>query len=121
VVPACCYIITCEKGALMVSGDTYMHPIVADRIASESGLNALVLEVSFPNRLDEIARQSKHLTPKLVAELLEGLPRQDIRIYFYHMKPDYKVEIAVELAQTLNRHYDWVLLDDGDTVPYCFS
>lgn len=118
VVAACGYVVSHASGALLISGDTYMNRDIIRQIDRSPEIHSVVLEVSFPSHMEAIARESKHLTPKLVVELLEAFPRTDLKIYFYHMKPDYKEEIATELAAMLGDRFEWCLLDDGDTVPF---
>jgi cAMP phosphodiesterase len=68
------------------------------RVANRTpDLNAIVAEVSFPNRLRDHALRSGHLTPELLkAELTQLTVRPSI--YAQHMKPQYIADIFSELA-----------------------
>jgi ribonuclease BN (tRNA processing enzyme) len=62
-------------------------------------LAALITEVSFPNRMQDVADVSLHLTPQSLKEELSKLDRE-VPIYIYHFKPAYVEELREELAAT---------------------
>lgn len=62
-------------------------------------LAAVIAECSFPNRLQEVADVSRHLTPQTLAAELAKLKRQ-VPVYLYHFKPPYIDELRDELAAT---------------------
>ena len=62
-------------------------------------LAALITEVSFPNRMQDVADVSLHLTPQSLREELSKLDRE-VPIYIYHFKPAYVEELREELAAT---------------------
>lgn len=62
-------------------------------------LAAIITEVSFPNRMQDVADVSLHLTPKMLGLELAKLDRE-IPIYIYHFKPPYVEELREELATT---------------------
>ena len=62
-------------------------------------LAAVITECSFPNRLQEVADVSLHLTPQTLAQELAKLER-DVAVYLYHFKPPYVEELRAELAAT---------------------
>jgi ribonuclease BN (tRNA processing enzyme) len=66
-------------------------------------LAAVITEVSFPNRLQEVADVSRHLTPQTVAIELAKLDRE-VPVYIYHFKPPYVEELREELAATTLPH-----------------
>ncbi len=66
-------------------------------------LAAIITEVSFPNRLQEVADVSRHLTPQTLANELAKLDR-DVPVYIYHFKPPYVDELREELAATTLPH-----------------
>jgi 3',5'-cyclic-nucleotide phosphodiesterase len=63
-------------------------------------LSALILEVSFPNSMDALAKVSGHLTPQLVAEELKKLNTngRKVRIFLYGMKPGFHDQLKIEIA-----------------------
>ena len=60
-------------------------------------LVALIVECSFPNRLQEVADVSLHLTPATLSRELGKLERS-VDVYVYHFKPPYVEELRQELA-----------------------
>jgi ribonuclease BN (tRNA processing enzyme) len=62
-------------------------------------LAAIITEVSFPNRMQDVADVSLHLTPKTLGVELAKLDRE-IPVYLYHFKPPYVDELRKELAAT---------------------
>ena len=62
-------------------------------------LAAVITECSFPNRLQDVADVSLHLSPQSLAAELRKLKR-DVPVYLYHFKPPYVEELRAELAAT---------------------
>jgi ribonuclease BN (tRNA processing enzyme) len=63
-----------------------------------SRLRAVVLETSFPERMQAIADGSGHLTPATLAAELERVP-EGVRVLLAHLKPAYRAEITAELSR----------------------
>jgi ribonuclease BN (tRNA processing enzyme) len=62
-------------------------------------LAAVITECSFPNRLQEVADVSLHLSPQTLAAELAKLAK-DVPVYLYHFKPPYVEELRAELSAT---------------------
>lgn len=62
-------------------------------------LQAVITECSFPDRLQDVAEVSLHLTPGLLAKELAKLDAGP-RVYLYHLKPPYIEEIRAQLETT---------------------
>lgn len=93
-VPAVGYRIARNGTSLLYTGDT--GP--TDRIWELAGdLAALVVEVSFPGDMEEIALLTGHLTPALLGKELTKLSRLPQRILITHLKPQYYERIKSEL------------------------
>jgi ribonuclease BN (tRNA processing enzyme) len=75
-------------------------------------LGAVITECSFPNRLQEVADVSLHLSPNTLAEELAKLKR-DVPVYLYHLKPPYLEELRAELAATDLPHPVTELVQDA--------
>src|SRR4030042_3510517 len=74
-------------------------------------LHSLLIEVSFPMRMEEMALRTGHLTPRLLKkELLKIIPHPE-RIFVIHVKPQYFETIKSEL-QKLNIKGLKLLKDD---------
>ena len=99
IVPTVGLIVEEGESALVVSGDTAPTQslwAVANGLPDGS-VKAILLETSFPNRMQQLADVSKHLTPQqLPSELAKC--RHDCPVYIYHVKPPYLAEVAAEIA-----------------------
>jgi cAMP phosphodiesterase len=108
-VPAVGYIVRDNKGkTLLYTGDT--GP--TDEIWKARGkLDAVIIEVSFPNAMEALAGKTGHMTPAmLVAELMKikTLPG---RIFITHPKPQYIKQIRKEIARLGMQQIE--ILQDG--------
>ena len=108
-VPAVGYRITKGKSSLLYTGDT--GP--TEKLWELAGdLAALIVEVSFPSDMEEIALMTRHLTPALLGKELAKLSKLPPRILITHLKPQYHDRINAELAAL--EIPGIVLLSDGD-------
>jgi len=92
-----------EKNAtssILFSSDTYCCDSIWEEINNDPKITAAIMDVSFPSRMDKLAFDSKHLTPKLLKEELKKLKRDDITIYVNHIKPTYKTEVVREVIKS---------------------
>jgi len=99
-VPTTGFIIWEDDRAVVYSGDTKS----TDRIwkaASNLGesLKAVFVECSFPNRMQQMADLSGHLTPKMLGEEIRKIKGYDGPVYVYHVKSQYLVEMEREIDQ----------------------
>ncbi len=96
-VPCQAYSIRDREGhALVVCGDTYRTDSLYRHVNEAKGVKALVIECSFPNRYDGLAKASLHMTAHLLREEL-ALIRKDVRVLVTHVKPEDREEVAAEL------------------------
>lgn len=94
-VPAVGYIFRSEGASVLYSGDT--GP--TDQLwQAATDLSAMIIEVSFPNDMAEMALTTGHLTSSLLARELDKLPALPERIFITHPKPQYIDRITAELA-----------------------
>lgn len=117
-VPCSGYIIRSKKGSILFTADTYTNPKLWEALNKDRDIKALLIDVSFPGRMKDIAKESKHLTPLLLKEELKQLKRDDLNIYINHLKPMFKNEIITELAQmkfekNIINHDDIISYDKG--------
>ena len=61
-------------------------------------LKAVLVEASYPNHLEALARRSGHLTPASLKAELEKLHTQNLHILAVGLKPSYRKTILQELA-----------------------
>jgi len=57
----------------------------------------LIAESSFPNRLEELALKTGHLTPALLKKEIAKMGNPPPKIYLMHAKPQYFPEIEQEI------------------------
>lgn len=94
-VPAVGYVISRAGKSFLYSGDT--GP--TDQLwQAASGLDALLVEVSFPNEMEDLAVTTGHLTSRLLARELAKVRDLPPRIYVTHPKPQHYEQISRELA-----------------------
>ncbi|MFA6759869.1 MAG: HD domain-containing phosphohydrolase [Sulfuricurvum sp.] len=104
------YIISQAGTSYLISGDTHTGCDLSSVLDADPNIKALFIECSFPNRLNEIARKSKHLSPHYLNELLSTLKRDDLMIYLYHIKHPYLEEIKEDLR---SHKRDYTITHDG--------
>ncbi len=99
VVPTCGFIIKKNSFSTIYAVDTYISNSIWEEINKNHHIKSLIIDVSFPSRLDKLAKSSKHLTPKLLKDELKKLTRDDIEIFVTHIKPNYFDEVVDELEK----------------------
>lgn len=99
-VPGVGYLIKGTGGAILYTGDTGPTKKIWRVIASVENLKVVIVEISFPSRLQKIADLSGHLTPQgLQTEIAKaGAPLPPI--YITHIKPQFLGEITQELQSS---------------------
>ena len=83
-VPSCGYVITKKATSVIISLDTYSLDSTIELIDLRDDIKTLVVECSFPSRMEKLAYDSKHLTPKLLFEKLKVMKKDKIDIYINH-------------------------------------
>jgi ribonuclease BN (tRNA processing enzyme) len=111
-VPSVGYLIDDGETAFAFTGDTYLTNPFWETVQNHERLRAIIIEASFPNRLEEMARITKHLTPDLLAEELKKLNRRDVEIYVTHLKPFCREEVVADL-KSLSKTLPLKILEDG--------
>jgi cAMP phosphodiesterase len=97
VIPTIGLIISDEKTTLGLSSDTCETNEFWGFLNREKKLDALFVESSFPNELDELAKTSFHLTPNALHNELKKLQHENTKIFAVHIKPAYFDKICKEL------------------------
>ena len=92
------FVISNGRSAFAVSGDTGPTTRFWRKVNRSRNLKALLVEMSFPNELQELADASGHLTPNTLATELAKVDRNGCPVYLYHLKPAYAAELRRELA-----------------------
>jgi len=107
-VPTYGYLIKNLDYGFIYTGDTYSNPELWERVNLDSSIKAVIVDVSFPSELKELAKVSKHYTPEILKKDLERLTREDCAIYVYHVKPEFIKKVTEELLDI-----NCQILDDG--------
>jgi len=86
-----------DCSALLFTSDTSATERIWQVTQEHDKLRAVFIDLSFPNRLTDLARISGHHSP---ATLLEELPKikADVPIFAVHVKAAYRAEVVAEIA-----------------------
>lgn len=113
-VPTCGYYVTdAQQKSLAFTSDTTYGEALLKVINQLGKLDVLITECAFPNRLLNLAKASKHLTPVLLNAFICALEQPPKQVWLSHLKPSQIEEIKAELAQ-LNLHTKMHLLESGE-------
>ncbi|UCG38767.1 MAG: 3',5'-cyclic-nucleotide phosphodiesterase [bacterium] len=108
--PAVGFLVENDKGKRIIyTGDTGPTDTIW-KACDEHVLDAVIVEVSFPNRMTDLAVKTGHLTPDLLAREVLKMRNLPLRFFISHSKPSHMEEIYEELAQ-ISREYIEVLQD----------
>jgi len=97
-VPTVGLIISDGKSTIALSSDTAETDEFWHALNAEPKLDALLVESSFPNELEELAHASYHLTPKMLRSELAKL-KHETRVLAVHLKPAYYQQTCNELKE----------------------
>jgi len=116
-VPSCGYIFKREGDSVLITADTYDLDNVIEILDSRKDINSMVIECSFPSNMPILAKESKHLTPKLLFKSIEKIKRDDLRLYINHIKPSFLVQIAKEIHEYKGK-FEPIILKDEDFINF---
>jgi cAMP phosphodiesterase len=105
------FVIRDDSAAWIYSGDTHHTEEIWKVAAQTPNLKGVFIEVSFPDSMMDIAIQSKHLTPTLLAKEYRKIGKPDLPLYVYHMKPTVRDSIIQEMAMLDIPHV--TILEEG--------
>ncbi len=98
-VPAYGYMIEDPLGdAVIYTGDTGPTEKIW-RLMAGHRVGGLIIEVSFPNSQEELARVTRHLTPRLLDREIRKMPFLPKRIWITHLKFHYRKIIEKEISR----------------------
>ena len=113
-VPAVGYLVEDrKKRRFFYTGDMGPSSTLWKKIADKR-LNCLIIDVSFPNELRELALNTGHMTPELLREELNKMSHIPKQICIAHIKPQYLKEIQKELKGLKIRNLK--VLKDGNLI-----
>ncbi len=116
-VPSCGYIYKKDGSSVLITSDTYSLDNVLGIIDSREDINSVVIECSFPSEMTSLAKESKHLTPKLLFNYLKKLKRDDIKLYINHIKPIFIDKIIKEIEEYSGK-WEPIILKDEDIIKF---
>lgn len=99
-VPAVAYIIEQEGKIFAFSGDTAENETLWAALNELPHIDALVVEAAFSNANEELARMSKHYSPRTLAADLKKL-KHDVPLWITHLKPGGEDVIMRELQEAI--------------------
>lgn len=94
---SCGYIIEQNGNGILFTSDTYQCKRIWELMEEHPNIHSLVIDVSFPSSCRELASDSKHLTPELLAKELDTCKRQDFKVFPMHLKNLFETTIREEL------------------------
>jgi len=98
------YVVKEADRGFMFTADTGPTKRFWEVAKEEKGIEFIIADVSFPNRLEKLARISGHMTLSMLLEHLDKYELNNKPIYITHMKPIFKDEILAELAKTKRKN-----------------
>jgi cAMP phosphodiesterase len=109
------YTLESATEAVIFIGDTGPTEAIWAEANSRSRLKGIFIETSLPNRMEELAGLTRHLTPRGLAGELENLRHKEAEIYVFHVKLHHDEEIEQELRDLPDGRRIH-LLRDGQTI-----
>ena len=90
------FIIQDGNSALLYTSDTGPTEAIWRGASETENLCAIITEVSFPNRMEELARMTRHLTPAMLHAEMRKMP-PGVPVYIFHIKAQYHDETTAEI------------------------
>ena len=115
VIPTLGFAVDDGKSSFLFSADTYRSDAIWELADRLENLRAILIDVSFPNEMESLARTSKHLTPHSLDLDLQNLQSQ-APVLAVHLKPQYRDTIIRQLDELgrpnvsvaqIGRNYEW--------------
>ena len=97
IVPTVGLVVSDGQKSIAFSSDTAETEEFWKIVNEMKGLDALLIEASFPDRMAKLAEVSRHFTPASLVQELKKLNHNGMDIMAVHLKPSYREEIISEL------------------------
>ena len=101
IVPTVGLVVSDGQRSVAFSSDTAETEDFWKIVNEMKGLDALLIEASFPDRMAKLAEVSRHFTPASLVQELRKLNHNGMDIMAVHLKPTYREEI-IEQLKALN-------------------
>ncbi len=107
------FVIEGKNGAIAYSGDTGPTDRLWTVLNETPKLRALLMEVSFPNSEQKLAKASGHHTPQTLVKDLKKLTHpKEMPTLLYHIKPVFQREVEIECSRIKGLSLEVAQLDD---------
>lgn len=97
IVPTVGLLVSDDKTTVAFSSDTAETDQFWEMVNQARGVDALLIEASFPNNMARLAEVSRHFTPASLETELKKLNHNGLDIMAVHIKPAYREKIIEEL------------------------
>lgn len=111
------FIVEKDDVAILFTLDTKETDKIWEVAKKYKNLKAIFTEVSFPNKLQNVADISDHHSPATIKKELLKMPK-DIPVYLGHLKPNYQEELIQEITDLQESRIHIMYADD---VRYTFK
>lgn len=102
VVPTCGYQVNkAGSPSFVFTSDTTYSPSIIAHLNRLDPIHTLMVECAMPDDMEKLAKLSKHLTPSMLAQLLDELTHRPEHVWISHLKPSYTRQIIGELRERL--------------------
>jgi ribonuclease BN (tRNA processing enzyme) len=98
IVPTVGLVVSDGQTSVAFSSDTAETEEFWKIVNEMKGLDALLIEASFPDRMAKLAEVSRHFTPASLGQELKKLNHNGMDIMAVHIKATYRDEIVAQLA-----------------------
>lgn len=105
------YIVEKDDKAILFTLDTKATDRIWEVAKNYKNLKAIFTEVSFPNKLQNVADISDHHSPATMKKELQKMPK-DIPVYLGHLKPNYQEELIQEITDLQEPRLHIMYADD---------
>ena len=99
IVPTVGLVVSDGQTSVAFSSDTAETDEFWKIVNEMKGLDALLIEASFPDRMAKLAHVSRHFTPASLGQELKKLTHNGMDIMAVHLKPSYRDEIIQQLDE----------------------
>ncbi len=114
--PGCGFIIEHGVSCVVFTQDTGPTERIWELAKTKKNLKAIFTEVSFPNKLEQVAKDSFHHTPSSIAEEIKKMPAE-VPIFLGHLKPNYQDILFQEIDALGNKR---IKVLGSDNTSYVF-
>ena len=111
VVPAVGFRLDSGQASLVFTGDTTSNDVLWEQVNQMDNLRYLIIETAFSNAERQLAIDSKHLCPSMLADELAKLTRS-AQIFITHLKPG-EGALTMEQVQQIAGAYAPEMLTNG--------